>query len=170
MAKMLRNAGKTYVSSAKSKKTIPAKKLKSPCKKNCAFKCRNRISEGQRIQIFTDYYNLSDINIKRDFLLKHMELMPLNERLKETKRRPNYAFYFQTENGVKMRVCKMFFKNTLDINDRTILTVRNKTASTGSLAEDMRGKHGKHKRLDEEVKNCIFINVCITLICCSLVS
>lgn len=98
---------------------------------------------------------MPDINRKRDFLLKHMELMPPNTRLKEIKRRPNYSFYFQTENGIKMRVCKMFFKNTLDINDRTILTVRNKTIASGSLIGDLRGKHKNHKKLDEQIKNYI---------------
>lgn len=36
-AKILRNAGKEYTSSAKSKKIIPAKKIKGTCKANCIF-------------------------------------------------------------------------------------------------------------------------------------
>ena len=41
------------------------------------------------------------------------------------KRNNNIAFYFRL-NDQKVRVCKLFFKNTLDINDRPIQTVQEK--------------------------------------------
>ena len=76
------------------------------------------------------------------------------------KRANNNAFYFRHEDE-KVRVCKTFFKGTLDINDRPIRTVqekRNKLANT-LLDSDNRGKHNKHNKTDpilkEQVKNFI---------------
>lgn len=66
----------------------------------------------------------------------------------------NNAFYFRLGDR-KIRVCKLFFKNTLDINDRNICTVlekKHKVADT-ILEEDKRGKHGNHVRLDESIKD-----------------
>ncbi|XP_050516546.1 uncharacterized protein LOC126891416 [Diabrotica virgifera virgifera] len=46
VAKKLRNSGKSYQSS-KSKKEMPERKLKPPCKEICKFKCRYNITETQ---------------------------------------------------------------------------------------------------------------------------
>lgn len=64
----------------------------------------------------------------------------------EGHRRPNYALSFVSPDGVKKRVCKKFFKRVLDINDRTILTVRNKTNYCGIISEDGRGKYKNNKK------------------------
>lgn len=69
------------------------------------------------------------------------------------KRDNNNAFYFRL-NDQKVRVCKLFFKNTLDINDRPIRSVqekRNKMA-TVLLEEDRQGKHGKQKKVGDVLK------------------
>lgn len=66
-------------------------------------------------------------------------------------RKNNYAFYFDVEDSLK-RVCKTMFKNTLDINDRTIRTVTEKSIG-GILKEDRRGKHKKHYTVGETIKN-----------------
>ena len=44
-----------------------------------------------------------------------------------------------------MLVCKLFFKNTLDINDRNIRTVMEKKGknATAIFDDDQRGKHKK---------------------------
>lgn len=157
-AKRLRNEGKEYVSTSKQKKVIPAKTVKEPCNDKCRYQCPKKISEEQRLKIFNDYYSLSNINRKRDFLSKNMELIQPKYRYvranrQKAERRCNYAFYFQSLEGKKIRVCKTFFRNTLDINDRTILTVRNKTSSSGVVTEDMRGRHTNHKKVSEQLKN-----------------
>lgn len=70
----------------------------------------------------------------------------------------NHAFYFYVE-GKKIRVCKTFFKATLDITDSPIRTVLSKN-NNGFLEADGQGKHGNHKKVDLEIKEGIrsFIN------------
>ncbi|KAL0860408.1 hypothetical protein ABMA27_009802 [Loxostege sticticalis] len=69
----------------------------------------------------------------------------------------NHAFYF-IQNGEKIRVCKAFFKNTLDINDRPIRTVIEKQNNVAGvlLATDKRGKHGQQKKVEEDIKKGIY--------------
>lgn len=70
-----------------------------------------------------------------------------------SKRGNNHAFYFTIINN-KIRVCKQFFKSTLNISDRPIRTVSSKTAG-GILSVDFRGKHGHHFHLDENIKKSV---------------
>ncbi|CAH1106989.1 unnamed protein product [Psylliodes chrysocephalus] len=123
--KRLRNAGKEYISSAKSKSVVAAKQVKEPCGEKCQHQCSKKFDREQRSQLFNAYYSLENIDRKRDFLSKHMELITPKYRYVRaaSNRRLNIAFYFKTSDGKKLRVCKKFFKNTLNINDRTVLTV-----------------------------------------------
>ncbi|EZA58416.1 hypothetical protein X777_01373 [Ooceraea biroi] len=70
-----------------------------------------------------------------------------------SQRQNNNAFYFH-HNNQQVRVCKLFFKNTLDINDRPIRTVldkKNKVANV-LLESDQRGRYGKQKTVDPSVR------------------
>ncbi|CAH1110705.1 unnamed protein product [Psylliodes chrysocephalus] len=151
-SKILRNLGREYTSCAKSKRIVAAKIIKPPCSDKCKYKCINRITQEQRSILFDEYYNLIDINRKREFISRNMESIKPNYRYPQpNSRRLNNAFYFQI-NQDKIRVCKLFFMRTLDINARTIYTVIQKSIS-GSVSDDKRGKHGKHKRVDDDIKN-----------------
>lgn len=70
----------------------------------------------------------------------------------EKPRRPNKAYYI-TVNTKKIRVCKTFFKSTLDISDRMIFTIQTKISGGGFQLEDLRGKHGNHRKLNPELLN-----------------
>lgn len=84
-------------------------------------------------------------------------------RVGETRknRDSNNAFYF-CRNDEKISVCYVFFKNTLDINDRPIRSVQEKRNKPANILdeEDRRGKQKKKKTINavvkERVKN--FIN------------
>ena len=79
----------------------------------------------------------------------------LERALLHGRRSHNSAFHFNNTSGDRVRVCKLFFKNTLDINDRPIRTVlekKNKVVDN-LLEEDKRGKHGNHKTVDEDIRN-----------------
>lgn len=147
-SKKLRNSGEAYTSSSKSKKEMPKKELKPPCKDNCRIKCKTKISENERLELFKTYWSLGDLTRQRDFLATNMlEINPTYQYKKEgSNRKLNHAFYFEI-NGKRIRVCKEFFKNTLGINDRPIRTVISKknTATGGVVADDLRGKHNKHQ-------------------------
>lgn len=62
-------------------------------------------------------------------------------------RKPNTAFYF-TVDSQRIRVCKTFFINTLDITERQIRTVKLKTNSNGFVAEDLRGRSRSRAPID----------------------
>ncbi|CAG9767658.1 unnamed protein product [Ceutorhynchus assimilis] len=153
--KRLRNSGKEYISSAKSKRVVSAKQVKESCGEKCQHQCSKKFDREQRLQLFNAYYSLENIDRKRDFLSKHMELITPKYRYVRaaSNRRLNFAFYFRTSDGKKLRVCKKFFKNTLDINDRTVLTVRDKTLPSGVVSADGRGKHKNHKKISDNLKN-----------------
>ena len=65
-------------------------------------------------------------------------------------RQLNNAFYL-TKMGCQIQICKTFFMNTIDINNRVIQTVVKKRTSAGSVEEDKRGKHFNHHKLP----NCV---------------
>ena len=69
------------------------------------------------------------------------------------KRRINNTFYFNLP-LCRVRMCKLFFRNTLDINDRPIRTVLEKTNKVANtvLEEDKRGNHGKQATVNEHIK------------------
>lgn len=68
----------------------------------------------------------------------------------------NNAFYF-TVSGIKTRVCKIFFKNTLAINNRPIETAlkkKNKYCNITTM-KDNRGQHANRYKVDENIKNSV---------------
>ncbi|KAJ8936102.1 hypothetical protein NQ314_012485 [Rhamnusium bicolor] len=70
----------------------------------------------------------------------------------ESKRRDNNSFNFII-NGNHIRVCKLFFKSTLDISDKPIRTVIDKRNEVGGMISvDLRGKHGKNPKVDAGIK------------------
>lgn len=55
----------------------------------------------------------------------------------DSKRTSNYQFYFNTGvNTTRTRVCKKFFKSTLNINDTNITTARKKLTESGNTERD----------------------------------
>lgn len=160
ITKQLRNAGQSYVSKA-SQKTVPPRQLREPCKETCIFKCQKKFSEEQRREILKDYWNLGEIEKQWSFIAASVEeAIPANRYVKLNDegqviepKRTNNAFYLITK-GKKYRVCKVFFKNTLCINNRPITTAlskKNKETNI-SLMTDNRGRHGKQPKIDDNIK------------------
>lgn len=161
VAKKLRNCGKSYRSS-KTKKEMPERKLKPPCKETCKFKCQSKITETQRQDLLNDYWKLGNIEKQWPFILQSMEeVKPVHRyvRVDENgtpapKRHNNSAFSF-TLCGEKIRVCKTFYVNTLAINNRPIETaLKKKNKETNvSMLQDNRGCHSNHSHVDDALKN-----------------
>ncbi|KAJ8964508.1 hypothetical protein NQ314_004796 [Rhamnusium bicolor] len=150
------NINEEVVEAAKTKKTRKVQQATTN-KKTTRKRLRKETEwikhKKERLRIFNEYYSLNDINRKREFISRNMEYVKPKYRYPQPgNRRLNNAFYFQIEQK-KVRVCKVFFKATLDINDRTIDTVIKKRTSTGSVSDDNRGKHGKHRKIDDDIKN-----------------
>ncbi|CAK1598166.1 unnamed protein product [Parnassius mnemosyne] len=157
--KKLRNEGKSYVST--SKKIVPARKIKNACFEKCKLKCSTMFTEAERMSIFDDYWSLGSILKQWNYISNCIEdIKPKYRYVREggtrEKRRYNSAFYFNLHEE-KIRVCKLFFKNTLGITDRPIRTVldkKNKFAGN-LLADDNRGKHKNHAKVDDTIRKAI---------------
>lgn len=149
IAKSLRNTGKSYISQSKSKRELPARSMKEPC--TCLMKCSEKIDETCRKEIFNSFWQLGSIELQRMFIKScMMEIQPKYKYTNAEKpRAPNNAFFFSI-GGSKIRVCKKYFINTLDITDRQIRTVKAKSNSTGFLDAEQRGKHKNRKTTDEK--------------------
>lgn len=151
----MRNTGQSYVSRSKTKKVIPARALKPSCGEKCTMKCSSKIDGDTRQSIFSKYWGLGDITLQRNFISSCTKTIVPAFRFsgKEKPRNFNNAFYFNV-NNVDIRVCKNFFMATLDVNDRVIRTVLSKKA-LGFVEIDKRGKHGKHRKVDESIKQSV---------------
>ncbi|XP_062529653.1 uncharacterized protein LOC134200558 [Bombyx mori] len=151
-AKTLRNAGKRYIS--KKNKVIKPRSVQPPCGNQCRLKCCEKITVDQRQTIFDVYWNLGQVDAQRSFIMSC--ITNISPRYKYTNARNprncNQAFHFLVE-GQSVRVCKTFFMKTLDISDRAIRTVKSKIDEHGILAQDLRGHHSNHVRVDEELLN-----------------
>ncbi|XP_052755623.1 uncharacterized protein LOC128202420 [Galleria mellonella] len=151
-AKSLRNAGKSYINM--KNKTINPRSVQLPCGIQCRLKCCKKITADQRQTIFDMYWNLGQVDAQRSFIMSCMT--NINPKYKYTNasnpRNCNKAFHFVVE-GQSVRVCKTFFIKTLDISDRVIRTVRSKIDEHGILAQDLRGQHNNHARVDKQLLN-----------------
>lgn len=126
--------------------------MKETCTSKCRLKCFDNIKEDERYNLFKAYWGLSNLELQRAFIRScMMEVQPRYRYSNaQNPRLPNNAFYF-TLDGKKIRVCKLFFINTLDITDRQLRTVKSKTNSHGIVEPERRGKHDKKKRVDPEL-------------------
>lgn len=93
----MRNSGKAYVSRSKSKKQFSARKIRSPCGEKCRLGCSKKISDTEREKIFTKYWELANLQMRREFILRHIEVIIPKYRYSSTQnfRNMNSAFYFQ---------------------------------------------------------------------------
>ncbi|XP_045454105.1 uncharacterized protein LOC123667070 [Melitaea cinxia] len=155
--KMLRNTGKAYKSA--SNKIKEERKIKEPCGDKCRLQCKSKLSEDERMLLFKNYWALGDNKKQWEYISKSMSIItPKYRYIREggirKPRNKNHAFHFKLPDK-SVRVCKIFFKNTLGINDRPIRTVLEKEDQVANclLADDKRGKHDKHPRVDEAIKN-----------------
>lgn len=117
------------------------------------------MNDADRNTIFNSYWALGEIELQRSFIRNSMiEVKPKYKYTNaERPRNPNCAYYF-TVNGIKIRVCKKFFINTLDICDKIIRTVKSKTNEQGFIERDLRGRNvEKRKKIDpnivQDIKN-----------------
>lgn len=68
----LRNSGKQYEMWNKNKKIRSKRCVKVPCTERCRLKCFNKFSEVDRLNIFSTYWSLSNIEKQRQFILNCM--------------------------------------------------------------------------------------------------
>lgn len=148
--KIKRNSGEAYISHGVLR---PAKCVQEPCAENCKLKCRTLMTEEQRLAVFKHYWSLADLNLQRQFVAGSLEkVLPKYRYAREGSNRSiNYAYNLWLNNDKRVRVCKMFFLNTLNISSRVVRTTLEKLTGAGYLEDDKRGKHGNHRRAESIV-------------------
>lgn len=82
-------------------------------------------------------------------------LVPKYRRVVEGSKRGNNIAYFFTINGLRRRVCKTFFMNTLNVGDRFIRTSWAKSKDCTIVEKDKRGNHRRHQTIEKSVKDSI---------------
>lgn len=122
---MLRNTGQAYKTA--SRKIKDERKMKEPCGDKCRLQCKSKVSEDERMLLFKNYWALGDNKKQWEYISKSMTIItPKYRYIREggtrKPRQKNHAFHFKLPDK-SVRVCKIFFKNTLGINDRPICTV-----------------------------------------------
>ncbi|CAH2088121.1 unnamed protein product [Euphydryas editha] len=151
-AKRLRNSGLQYISVSKFKKVMPKKQIGPPCGEKCRLKCSKIIKQEDRENIFDNYWKMGDLTRQRDYIAKCIDVIKPKYQYKvhNSNRGPKNSFSFEI-NNFKHRVCKIFFKNTLAINNRPIATVIAKKNQAGTVEEEKRGKHGKQNKVSSDI-------------------
>ncbi|KAK5646174.1 hypothetical protein RI129_004638 [Pyrocoelia pectoralis] len=147
------NSGESYIS--EGKRVIQAKEMRKPCSDNCIHKCFN-METGSRKTIFSNFWGLSDNDLQRQFVVSHMQLLvPKYRRVIEGSNRGNNFAYYFTINGIRRRVCKTFFMNTLNIGDRLIRTSWKKSKDCAIIEKDKRGNTNSHQTVEESIKDSV---------------
>lgn len=125
------------------------------CNEQCIYKCTVYISNHQRKHIFDNFYNLGNIQKQWEFIARCANrIVPKYRRVVETSKRKrnermfNCAYHFQLDD-VRIRVCKTFFLNTLNISNSVTKTALEKCNENGKLiVGDRRGGKSRLIKLD----------------------
>ena len=144
--KYLKNRGKAYVSS--SGKTVSERQIGSGCGVKCRLKCHESFNRDTRQEIFDKFWNIRDVNQQRQFITDHANCKP------SKKSRMVYS-YSLTMCDRQIRVCKVFFLETLGIKEDTVYGACQKKDSSGIVTHDRRGRHSKHKGLPNHMRSSI---------------
>ncbi|XP_072386015.1 uncharacterized protein [Diabrotica undecimpunctata] len=146
------NSGLPYITEGNKEKR--GKTLKPECGEKCRTKCSQKFSNADRYDIHLSFWNLKDNALQRQFVASHLEkLVTKHRRTVEGSNRGMNLVYFLTVHGVKVKVCKKFFMNTLDIGDKFIRTTWRKSDGKGSVENDKRGNFMKRETVTGPVKN-----------------
>jgi len=111
--------------------------LKNIYKENCTFKCSLNFFISNIEDIHSLYYTLSRKD-KLGYLINYSERI---ECLKSKKNRYFFRYYFPKYDLTKIRVCKVFFLNSLSINQKVVYNVHaNKNPLSLTPPDEKRGK------------------------------
>lgn len=135
LRKKLRNEGKEYLST--TGKVVPARSVQHPgvdCK--CWLKCTTKISHETRQEVFQSFWNMGSLQRQRDYIGSMVQSCNiLRKRVLEGSNRTATFHYHLAYNGIRHRVCKEFFENTLDISSRMVKTAMQKFARAPSTMQ-----------------------------------
>lgn len=137
-SKTLKNSGQAYVG-CHSKKQYPAKSVGPSCK--CKLKCGETFPFEIRNDIMQKFYKLGNRVLQWQYIIKYVtsESVKKLQLIRNKNRTQTICYYLPLESD-KVRVCKVFFLNTLQISEKTVYTAIEKNDSDLDKM-DNRGKH-----------------------------
>ena len=118
--KSLRQSGKAYVDSRGKLQPKRSLKTKKDCSK-CKFHCSLNFSENDRCDIFREFWTLDD-DEKLHCYAKTTQSAKAKRQGAVPSRKKNRISYCLPCNGETIRVCKVFYRTTLDISHRLVCT------------------------------------------------
>lgn len=143
MRKKASNTGKEYVTFKGKVKS--ARAMEEPCNLSCRYKCRSKLSEEDRQEIFNKFWGLGDHQNGHErqwyFIRGCLSVGPKASNQEQNSRRNTsriYSFRVKKEN---IRVCKTMFLATLNITDSWVETIVKKMNEGGTISPDKRGKN-----------------------------
>lgn len=97
------------------------------CSDKCKLNCCNNFDESAKERILYEFISLENKAMQRQYIMEHTDLSTPKQRRRNSKSHRNFvsSFYFDL-NGRRVRVCKDFFKTTLNLTDRKIRTALDK--------------------------------------------
>ena len=155
IAKKLRNEGKPY-NSLKTGQDRSQRLMGNGCGQSCKFKCNEKIHQSEREKIFHSFWQLADTAKRWQFLSKYASKKVTKTHVCSSARKRDFSFVWTLPkpNVGAVRVCKVFFLQTLSVSDKMVSTANDKLNTiTGVCVNDMRGKHAERKnRISETLK------------------
>nr|CAH7754515.1 unnamed protein product [Callosobruchus chinensis] len=147
--KTLKAHGQEYVGARGIRKRKA--EMRPPCKSSCIRKCQ--ISENKRLGVFENYWGLGNYERQRDFINNNTDKVETKTKTTSSRSRRQFScvFYLPLD-GVRVRVCKTMFLNTLGIKKGVVDIALKKRSSVNMSFSDRRGRHVK-KVVSPEVKN-----------------
>ena len=143
IVKQCRAKGLPYVTE-KSGIDKPRREVKERCHTSVIcdlkdLKCQY-ITEERRLELFNAYYRMNDLQSQRQWIKTHVIAhAPITARVSHSRKTRTLAYYFPTKEGGVVPVCRLMFLNTLNIDERQIRTVLQKTNTEGILDGEKRG-------------------------------
>lgn len=117
--KKLRESGKEYTNI--KKRTMGARQMKESCRSTCFHLCTKNFTKDDRTEIFSGFWRLSDKE-KDLFYCKFIKrTIVKRKRIPDsTKKKYTFEYYLQAADLRIHRVWKIFFLNTLSIDEKRV--------------------------------------------------
>jgi hypothetical protein len=111
---------KEYIS--QTGKRVPPKQVRPVDCTKCKYKCNDRISAENRVELFNTFYLLADYERQKDFICANIRQKKtriiLNRPNKAVQNKRNVSrIYTFVVAGTVQQVCKRFFKATLCVGE-----------------------------------------------------
>lgn len=153
--KCLTNLGKSYIT--KKGKLVDRKVMGNTC--CCRNKCGEKITESDRLECFTRFWNLGNKEKQWLFILKYVLKERKKRCLNSSSNRRQYTYKYSLPlksqstdlECTRVAICKTLFLNTLAVGERTVKTAFQKFNGVANFEPDNRGRHANHKIVINDV-------------------